>query len=102
MAQSYDWLLFLTDSGLSQFIEDLLLRPTKSLNPARNAFLESYSGQKRANRFTKVRIDTGADDTLQRYFSEHKASIKKWFNVISPNGETLDSLRKDLRTLAKR
>ena len=29
LAQSYDWLLFLTDSGLAQFIDDLLLNPTR-------------------------------------------------------------------------
>lgn len=27
LAQSYDWLLFLTDAGLSQFIDQLLLKP---------------------------------------------------------------------------
>ena len=31
LAQSYDWLLFLTDFGLSQFIERLLLSPTAEL-----------------------------------------------------------------------
>ena len=31
LAQSYDWLLFLTDTGLSQFIDRLLLNPTQEL-----------------------------------------------------------------------
>ncbi|MDR3250761.1 MAG: hypothetical protein LBT42_03745, partial [Tannerella sp.] len=29
LAQSYDWLLFLTDKGLSEFIDSLLLNPSK-------------------------------------------------------------------------
>jgi hypothetical protein len=34
LAQSYDWLLFLTDAGLSQFIDRLLLNPTTELDRA--------------------------------------------------------------------
>ena len=102
LAQSYDWLLFLTDQGLSRFIHDLLLNPSDKLKPARDAFLKSYSGQNRMNRFTKVRIDIDADKTLQQYFSENKSEIEQWFNVISPKAGTLDSLRNDFHTLASR
>lgn len=102
LAQSYDWLLFLTDRGLSKFIGDLLLNPSDALNPARVAFQRSYSGQRGVNRFTKTRIDVDADKTLQRYFSQHRDEIEKWFNVINPTDGTLDSLRTDLRTLANR
>ena len=102
LAQSYDWLLFLTDHGLSKFIDDLLLNPSKALKPASDAFRRSYSGQKGGNRFTKVRIDVDADRTLQRYFAKHKSEIENWFNVISPTGGTLGSLQADLRTLANR
>jgi hypothetical protein len=56
LAQSYDWLLFLTDAGLSQFIDELLFNPTKALAPAKDAFLVSYTGQKGVNQFTKVKI----------------------------------------------
>ena len=31
LAQSYDWLLFLTDAGVAQFIDELLFHPTKEL-----------------------------------------------------------------------
>ena len=102
LAQSYDWLLFLTDSGLAQFIDDLLLNPTRALRPASDAFLESYSGQRGMNRFTKVRMDVNADETLQDYFLQHRAGIDKWFNVISPHNGTLKSLRTDLGILANR
>lgn len=38
LAQSYDWLLFLTDQGLSEFINDLLLEPETEYESVRNAF----------------------------------------------------------------
>jgi len=43
LAQSYDWLLFLTDHGLSKFINNALLNPSDDMKPARRAFLRSYS-----------------------------------------------------------
>ena len=89
LAQSYDWLLFLTDAGLSQFIDGLLLNPTPELESARDAFLASYSGRRGANRFTKVRMDVDADEALQSYFMAREADIERWFNVISPYDGTL-------------
>lgn len=100
LAQSYDWLLFLTDLGLSHFIETLLLKPAAELEAARVAFLESYSGARGRNRFTKVRIDVDADEALRRYFSNHEAEVESWFNVIAPRGANLDELQDDLRKLA--
>lgn len=102
LAQSYDWLLFLTDSGLAKFIDDLLLNPSVELESAREAFRQSYSGQKGTNRFTKVRMDAQAAAALQAYFSLHGPEITEWFNVISPEGRALRSLRDDLGTLAGR
>ncbi len=101
LAQSYDWLLFLTDKGLTRFVEDLLLWPPDDLKSTREAFLQSYSGQKGSNRFTKVRIDASADRVLRTYFEQHKSRIEAWFNVISPEDGTLHALRSDLRSLAK-
>lgn len=100
LAQSYDWLLFLTDAGLSQFIRDVLLQPTPELQPARDAFLASYSGKKGGNVFTKVRMACEADLALQDYFAVNAAGIETWFNVIAPATQTLSNLRRDLRTLA--
>lgn len=102
LAQSYDWLLFLTDHGLSKFIDDLLLNPSDELKPASDAFRKNYSGQRGVNRFTKVKIDVDADKTLQRYFSQHEEEIQEWFNVIAPKDGTLGSLQTDLHTLANR
>lgn len=100
LAQSYDWLLFLTDAGLSQFIDRLLLQPTPELVPAREAFLASYSGKSGLNQFTKVRMALAADTALQNYFQCHKAEIEAGFNVISPHDGTLDRLQTDLNKLA--
>ncbi len=102
LAQSYDWLLFLTDHGLAKFIDDLLLNPSDELKPASDAFLQSYSGRKGKNKFTKVRVDADADETLQAYFLQHRSEIESWFNVISPTEGTLGSLRSDLYILANR
>jgi len=100
LAQSYDWLLFLTDVGLTQFIDRLLLNPTPELAPAREAFLASYSGRSGSNRFTKVRIAVDADEALRSYFTTHEAEIETWYNVISPGDGTIETLRADLRKLA--
>jgi hypothetical protein len=99
LAQSYDWLLFLTDVGLSQFIDRLLLNPTPELASAQEAFRASYSGTSGANRFTKVRVDVNADLALQSYFTAHEAEVETWFNVISPRDGALATLRTDLRNL---
>ena len=102
LAQSYDWLLFLTDLGLSQFINKLLLEPTARLHSAREAFLASYSGKSGANKFTKVRMDDKADEALRRYFQENESEVETWFNVISPRDQTLRTLQADLNKLARR
>lgn len=104
LAQSYDWLLFLTDSGLSNLINKLLLNPPSDLMPARKAFRESYSDRSRSdgNRFTKVRIDVDADNALRNYFVQNQAEIETWFNIISPHNSTLEGLKLDLHKLAAR
>lgn len=99
LAQSYDWLLFLTDAGLSQFIDRLLLNPRPELAPARDAFLSSYSGNSGTNRFTKVRIALTANEALRNYFLTHEAEVESWFNVIAPRSGSLETLQDDLRKL---
>jgi hypothetical protein len=99
LAHSYDWLLFLTDSGLCQFIERLLLKPVLELQPARDAFLASYPKQAGGSRFTKVTMGVDADLALKRYFKLHELDVETWFNVIGPHGGTLRQLREDLVTL---
>jgi len=102
LAQSYDWLLFLTDEGLSSFIDKLLLNPTGELKPARDAFLASYSGKAGKNKFTKVRVDVDADEALRSCFSAHETEVETWFNAIAPRGRKLKTLISDLRRLARK
>jgi hypothetical protein len=102
LAQSYDWLLFLTDAGLVRFIDDLLLNPLEDHRSAREAFLNSYSGARGKNRFTKVTMHLAADKAIQRYFEEHLADIEGWFNVVSPVGVSIEVLKRELDSLANK
>ncbi|MDD2366664.1 MAG: hypothetical protein PHN84_10925 [Desulfuromonadaceae bacterium] len=99
LAQSYDWLLFLTDNGIAQFIDELLFHPVKELEPVKNAFLVSYTGEKGVNQFTKVQISLEADVALQSYFKSHSKVIEGWFNIIAPAGKSLAVLKEELNTL---
>ena len=99
LAQSYDWLLFLTDAGLSQFIDQLLFNPTPELQSAKDAFLASYTGQKGVNQFTKVKICHAADIALQSYFRKNRKLIEGWFNIIAPAKKRLSVLKSELKML---
>jgi len=99
LAQSYDWLLFLSDIGIAQFIDELLLHPKKQLQAAKDAFLASYTGQKGLNQFTKVQIALTADAALQSYFASRLKVIESWFNIITPVNKPLAVLRNELDTL---
>ena len=99
LAQSYDWLLFLTDAGRSQFIDELLFNPTPALKPAQAAFLVSYTGIKGVNQFTKVKMAITADAALQSYFQSNRQVIESWLNVIAPAQKQLDVLKFELETL---
>lgn len=99
LAQSYDWLLFLTDTGIAQFMDELLLHPRAELAAAREAFVASYTGEKGVNRFTKVKIALAADAALQSYFTSQRDVVEGWFNIIAPLGKPLSVLRNELNTL---
>ena len=102
LAQSYDWLLFLSDAGFSKFVESLLLKPAKKYQPIRDAFEQSYTGKKGGNRFTKVKIALSADLALQDYFSNNLPKVESWFNVISPTGHSVAKLKRELTLLASK
>lgn len=99
LAQSYDWLLFLTDSGLAQFIDELLLNPAKKYRKVQEAFKSSYTANKKRNVFTKVRMDFNADAILIEYFSDRLNEIEGWFNIISPEEKTIIELKNELAKL---
>ena len=102
LAQSYDWLLFLTDEGLSEFIHEVLIKPNSSLQPARDAFLKSYKAGKRKNQFTKVQMHISADHALQGYFRKNITRIESWFNVISPQRFDIKILKSQMSQLAQK
>ncbi len=100
LAQSYDWLLFLTDAGLSDFINDILINPNEDVQAASTAFKASYCADKKKNSFTKVQMALDADKVLQDYFRNNAEKIEGWFNVITPDGKDLIELRRQISTLS--
>ncbi|MCL2082156.1 MAG: hypothetical protein FWH04_02820 [Oscillospiraceae bacterium] len=101
LAQSYDWLLFLTDNGLATFIQDILLDDNPKFYQIRDAFQQSYTQGRKSNRFTKTNMDTQADRLLTKYFAENLDKIQKWFNVISPNKGDINKLKVMLNKLSE-
>jgi hypothetical protein len=102
LGQSYDWLIFLTDKGIGEFITDLLINPQKEDIPIKEAFNKSYNEFKKGNVFTKVKIDYYADIALANYFTKNKPRIESWFNVITPKGRELIDLKKELKILTSK
>lgn len=99
LAQSYDWLLFLTDQGLSEFIDNLLLNPTEEFEPIKKAFLSSYLENKKKNQFTKVQMNIDADRILLNFFSTNLTNVESWFKVISPKNKELLTLKNEITEL---
>lgn len=100
LADSYDWLLFLTDEGLSEFVDSLLVSPKRRYKPIRDAFLNSYPKAQSVNMFTKVQMALNADLALRKFFVENLSRVESWFNVISPEERSVDELKNELRLLA--
>jgi len=99
LAQSYDWLVFLTDNGLAQFIDELLLNPTQEYIKVQQAFKNSYTANKKRNIFTKVKMDFEADAALLKYFSHNSDKIQGWFNIITPKNKTILELKNEILEL---
>ncbi len=99
LAQSYDWLLFLTDQGLSDFIDRLLLNPVPEHQFLRDTFLSSYTEGEKKNQFTKVQMNIEADRILLKYFRDNIESVERWFKVISPSQKSLTILGSELEEL---
>lgn len=102
LAQSYDWLLFLTDQGLSDFIDKLLLHPIPEFQFLRDTFLSSYTEGKKKNQFTKVQMNIEADRILLKYFKDNLGTVESWFNVISPSQKSLTTLKDELGELKEK
>lgn len=102
LSQSYDWLLFLTDAGLTEFVQALLIDPDTPYKPVRDAFAGSYTGKKGKNAFTKVKVALAADLAMQEFFSSNASHVEAWFNVISPAGRSIAELKDELLSLASK
>jgi hypothetical protein len=99
LAESYDWLIFLSDSGIREFTEQLIFNPLSEYEDIRNAFLASYSAGKKKNQFTKVQMNLDADAALLKYFLENLPRVEEWFNIISPVSGSIQDLKDKLSTL---
>jgi hypothetical protein len=99
LAQSYDWLLFLTDRGLSEFIDNFLLTPTKKYALIKDTFLASYAVGKQKNQFTKVQMKLEADRILLDFFNKNIIIVENWFNVIAPKKKNILDLKENLKEL---
>lgn len=97
LAQSYDWLLFLTDPALAEFIEDVLQGSKAQFAATRAAFTASFGRASGATRFTKVTIDAEADRELTDYFRAERPWAR-WFNVVTPTSP-IEELQADLLRL---
>ncbi len=102
LAQSYDWLLFLTDVGIMEFINHVIIKPTKKYSPIRDAFIKSYAPDKKKNQFTKVQMNIDADQKLFEYFISNNERVATWFNIITPRAGNLMKLREEIKTLNKK
>ncbi len=104
LKQSYDWLLFLTDAAISEFVSETILSKKPSMAAVKDAFAASYSsGESGKNQFTKVRIGLDAHRVLVSYFHEKIQEIEEtWFNVLSPAKGSISELKRELRTLAEK
>lgn len=102
LSQSYDWLIFLTDKGLSEFITDLLLSEDDEYKAVKKAFTLSYSKNKTTNIFTKVKMDYASDKAIGHYFKKNIKKIENWFNIISPKEKTLSDLKEQLFILSRK
>lgn len=101
LAQSYDWLIFLSDAGLSQFIVDLIVSPSEEFSAVAAAFRASYSGVKSGagTQFTKTVMAKEADRALRKYFADRLGDVEGWFNVLAPKDMNIRELRSELYRL---
>jgi hypothetical protein len=102
LKSAYDWLLFMSDHAMVEFVTDLLMTNNPKFVAAKDAFSESYAPGKKENVFTKVKIKRDADLALRNYFSENVSDIENWFTVLQPENKSIEELKSTLVKLSKR
>jgi len=100
LSQSYDWLLFLTDEGLSAFIMEMI-SGDNNFGVVKKAFEKSYEKEKKGSRFTKTTMDSEADIVLTEYFNKNIKEIESWLNVIAPENRDIKALNSMLTELGR-
>jgi len=102
LKDSYDWLLFLKDESMVEFVQDTIIEPKEvEYEAIKKAFEDSYNKDIRGNKLTKVNLYRNAHIALTKYFSDHIDHIEEnWFNVISPKSSRALDL-KDILTHLK-
>jgi hypothetical protein len=106
LRQSYDWLLFLKDDAITEFITDAIIEPLKGMEPVAAAFSTTYDylpeTKPKGSLFTKVTMDTHAYAAMCRYVSDRTTHIEEdWFEMLS-EGRELGTLKTELKVLAQR
>jgi hypothetical protein len=101
LKDSYDYLLFLKDESMVEFVQDTMINPSmREFVPIKKAFLDSYDKSIKGNKLTKVNLYYDAHKALMKYFNMNIAHIEKnWFNIISPKNIDIETLKKSLNTL---
>jgi len=97
LQQSYDWLLFLTDRGLTCFVEEAIM---SGRYPAiQSAFYSGHAKESRQNPFTKSNMDHDAHIELLCYFNQNKIRVEAWLDIMSPHKRPLGALKRQITEL---
>lgn len=104
LRQSYDWLIFLKDQALAEFISDTILSTERTYAPIRSAFMSAYSSDRKGrNAFTKVTMNEDAFASMVDYFDKKKEQIERdWFEMLSSGRTSIAELREELQVLDAR
>jgi hypothetical protein len=99
LTQSYDWLLFITDQGLTEFVNDTILNPNTYPNIGK-AFRSTYSENNTSGtQFTKINMNYESHLEFLDYFKNNLHKIESWINIIQPKSVSLDKLKEQITTL---
>lgn len=100
LQQSYDWLLFLTDRGVTCFVEEAIM--SGRYPSVQSAFYSGHTRKNRQNPFTKSNMDYGAHVELLCYFTRNRARVEAWLDVMSPHQRPLDALKLQIKELREK
>jgi len=94
LQQSYDWLLFLTDRGLTCFVEEAIM--SGQYPATQSAFYSSHTKESRQNPFTKSNMDYDAHIELVCYFTQNMLRAEGWLDAMSLHKRPLGDLKRQV------